>query len=40
MPGPTGWHEVMMQLISELENHHIKRIKSTINNTQQEKNYG
>lgn len=27
MPGPTGWHEVMMKLISELDNHHISRIR-------------
>ena len=40
MPGPTGWHEVMMQLISELDNHHIERIKSIINHPLKEKNYG
>lgn len=40
MPGPTGWHEVMMQLISELDNHHIERIKSIRNTALKEKRYG
>ncbi|WP_394227770.1 HAD-IIB family hydrolase [Pseudoalteromonas spongiae] len=40
MPGPTGWHEVMMQLISELDNHHIERIKSIPNHPLKEKHYG